>query len=297
MKRFLLTLYILSLGLVSHSYPADGTTFSCDSQGDSISFDYQRIVQKIFNDDELFILFYMDAALIVDPTQESQIVKLVDAEDPWGDVKEFLYGKSNIYFCPSDKQLGKAIEYIKCPIDTTMLMSDKYGMYRLSSPEELFKNRGDSFRRANHKAIVFGGLQYDSALEGEDNMLAFRGQDSMREQGLQYTPLKSSYYEAIYVDSVMRKNGMEVALMTGENGTETSFYQIPGKNVDILHIASHAYYTPEIDNMASKSLEEWMLSHSGLVLSGANNGCTFSDNDGHLTAYEISQTDLSSINL
>lgn len=282
---------------MTYSYPADGNTISGDFHADNMSLDYQRIVRKIFKDDELFILFYMDAALIVDPTQDSQIVKLVDAEYPWKDVKEFLYGKSNIYFCPSDKQIGKAIEYMNCPIDTAMLMSDKFGMYRLSSPEELFKNRGDSFRQSNHKAIVFGGLQYDNALEGGDNLLAFRGIELSREQGLQYTPLKSSYFEAIYVDSVMRKNGMEVALLTGENGSESAFYHIPGKNIDILHIASHAYYAPEIDNRASRSLPEWMLSHTGLVLSGANNGCNFTKEDGHLTAYEISQTDLSSVKL
>ncbi len=297
MKRFLLLLYILLLGIVTYSCPADGNTISGDFHADGMSLDYQRIVHKIFKEDELFILFYIDAALIVDPTQDTQIVKLVDVEDPWKDVKEFLYGKSNIYFCPSDKQIGKAIEYMNCPIDTAMLMSDKYGMYRLSSPEELFKNRGDSFRQSNHKAIVFGGLQYDSAFEGGDNLLAFRGQEPTREQGLQYTPLKSSYFEAIYVDSVMRKNGMEVALMTGENGSESAFYQIPGKDVDILHIASHAYYAPEINNSASRSLQEWMLSHTGLVLSGANNGCNFTQDDGHLTAYEISQTDLSSVKL
>lgn len=297
MKRFLLILYILSLGIGMYCHPANGNTISSDSQGDSLFLDYQRIVHKIFKEDELFILFYMDAALIVDPTQDSQIVKLVDAVNPWKDVKEFLYGKSNIYFCPSDQQIGKAIEYMNCPIDTALLMSDKFGMYRLSSPEELFKNRGDSFRQSNHKAIVFGGLQYDRALEEGDNLLAFRGQEPTREQGLQYTPLKSSYFEAIYVDSVMRKNGMEVALITGENGSEAAFYQIPGKNVDILHIASHAYYAPEIDNNASRSLQEWMLSHTGLVLSGANSGCNFTKDDGHLTAYEISQTDLSSVKL
>ena len=129
----------------------------------------------------------------------------------------------------------------------------------------------------------------------DENLMAFRGLEMTRELGAQYSPLKSSYYEAVYIDSIMRKNGMEVALMTGERGTEYSFYQIPDESVDILHVASHAYYTPEIDNNSSASLQEWMLSHTGLVLSGANNGCDFSKDDGHLTAYEISQTNLSSI--
>ena len=291
MNRGLFIIYLILSGVFSYPVLVYGGSMSKDS------LDYHSVIHKIFKDDDLFILFYMDAALIIDPMQDRQVAKTVDAEEPWGDIKEFLYGKSNIYFCPSDKQIGKAIEYMKCPIDTAMSMYDKFGMYRLSSPKELFKNRGDSFRQSNHKAVVFGGLQYDDTVEYEGNLLAFRGQDYTREQGIQYTPLKSSYLEAIYVDSVMRKNGMEVALLTGENGNESSFYDIPNYNVDILHIASHAYYTPESDNTSSETLQEWMLSHAGMVLSGGNNGCNFTKNDGHLTAYEISQTDLSSIKL
>ena len=297
MNRLLCIIYLIVIGIYLYPFPIYGNNPVVHNRNEDMSMNYQDLIHKIFKDDDLFILFYMDAALIVDPKQESQIVILVDAEDPWKDVKEYLYGKSNIYFCPSDKQISKAIEYMNCPIDTAMLMSDKFGMYRLSSPEELFQNRGDSFRSSNHKAIVFGGLQYDNAMGNDENLMAFRGLEMTRELGAQYSPLKSSYYEAVYIDSIMRKNGMEVALMTGERGTEYSFYQIPDESVDILHVASHAYYTPEIDNNSSASLQEWMLSHTGLVLSGANNGCDFSKDDGHLTAYEISQTNLSSIKL
>lgn len=256
---------------------------------------YKELVTQIFKDDELFVLFYLNLALVVDPTQNSQIVKTITTENPWESLINYLNGKSNIYFCPSGNQLNIAIEYMPCPLDKDILMSDRYGMYRLSSPEELFQNRGENFRQSKHKAVVFGGLKYDEMSEPQkDNLLAFRGK---RQAVNGYEFLRSTYEEAIYIDSIFRKNGIETALLTGENGTEESFAQISSSHADILHIASHGEYNPDKDYLESSSLQEWMMSHSWLALSGADNDTTNGENDGRLTAYEISQTDLTGVNL
>ncbi len=256
---------------------------------------YKQVVNELFKEDELFVLFYLNLALVVDPTQDTQIVETITTDNPWESLTKFLQGKSNIYFCPSGSQLNRAIEYMPCPLDQDILMSDRYGMYRLSSPEELFKNRGESFRQSKHKAVVFGGLKYDEMSGHQvDNLLAFRGQ---REAVNGYEYLRSTYEEAIYIDSIFRKNGIETALLTGENGTEDSFAQIPSSHADILHIASHGEYNPDKDNLESSSLQEWMMSHSWLALSGADNDAANGRNDGKLTAYEISQTDLTGVNL
>lgn len=256
---------------------------------------YKEVVTQIFKDDELFVLFYLNLALVIDPTKETQAVERVSCENPWESLTDYIKGKSNIYFCPSGSQLSIAIEYMPCPIDPDILMSDRYGMYRLSSPDELFKNRGESFRNTKHKAVVFGGLKYDKESKPiNDNLLAFRGK---REAIEGYKYLKSTYEEAVYIDSIFRKNGIETALLTGEDGTERSFSQISNHQVDILHIASHGFYEPDKDNTESSSLQEWMMSHAGLVLSGAEKESLDKANDGRLTAYEISQTDLSGVNL
>lgn len=292
MKVFIFYLCILST-LVTNAQSYRSTQII---QSDSIRHvHYKQVVKEIFKEDDLFILFYLNLALVVDPTQNSQIVETIKTENPWESLTKYLNGKSNIYFCPSGNQLNVAIEYMSCPLDKNILMSDRYGMYRLSSPEELFKNRSDSFRQSEHKAVVFGGLKYDEISEPQkDNLLAFRGK-RVAINGYDY--LRSTYEEAIYIDSIFRKNGIETALLTGENGTEESFAQIPSSHADILHIASHGEYNPYKDNLESSSIQEWMMSHSWLALSGANNDADNSGNDGRLTAYEISQTDLSNVNL
>ena len=257
---------------------------------------YKQIAGNVLKDDELFVLFYMDLALVVDPTRDSQIVEHITTDNPWESLSSYLNGKSDIYFCPSGSQLNVAIEYMPSPLDKTSMMSDEYGMYRLSSPEELFNNRGESFsRQLKHKAVVFGGLQYEEHnTSSNDIELAFRGEKRGIIAGYDY--LKSTYEEAVYIDSIFRKNSIETALLMGENGTEESFYKIPKNNVDILHIASHGVYNPTQDNLKSNSLQEWMMSHSWLALSGIDDDKTLG-HDGKLTAYEISQTDLSKVNL
>lgn len=253
---------------------------------------YKQIVKKILKDDELFVMFYLDAALIIDPNADTQVIKQIITDNPWESLKEHLYDKSDIYFCPSGTQLDVAIEYMSCPIDENTIMSNQFGMYRLSSPEELFKNRGESFRSSSHKAVVYGGLNYDDSINNKP-LLAFnrnRGADS-------YEKLKNAESEAQYVDSLLRKQSIEVAFMSGNNGSEKSFYKIPSTKADILHVASHGEYQPYDDNFASRTLEEWMMSHSALILSGYNTSSSKSNEDGRLTAYEISQTDLSHIKL
>ena len=294
MKKFICFIFVCFCTLIVNAQDVDYAKTRQETEAERRA-QYKEVVTQIFKDDELFVLFYLDLALVVDPTKETQVVERITTDNPWESLTEYIKGKSNIYFCPSGSQLSVAIEYMSCPSDPDILMSDRYGMYRLSSPEELFENRDENFRNSKHKAVVFGGLKYDEeSIPTTDNLLAFRGN---REAIEGYRYLKSTYEEAVYIDSIFRRNGIETALLTGEDGTEHSFAQIPNHQVDILHIASHGFYEPDKDNTESSSLQEWMMSHAGLVLSGAEKDTSDKTNNGRLTAYEISQTDLSGVNL
>lgn len=291
MRTVILTLLISAVALLSYAQTTIPLHLQAEEQDRCA--EYRRITNKVLKDDELFVMFYMDAALVVDPNADIQIVKQIKTENPWESLKEYLYDKSNIYFCPSGSQLGVAIEYMPCPDDANVIMSDRYGMYRLSSPEELFKNRGEAFRNSKHKAVVFGGLDYDDMSDDAETLLAFRGKRSAEGYG----KLKNAYEEAIYIDSLLRRKGIDVALLNGEQGSERSFYELPSSKADILHIASHGEYKPNEDNIESHTFEEWMMSLSALILSGYNQFSEDTKNDGRLTAFEISQTDLSNIKL
>ena len=63
------------------------------TSGDNCSFNYRQVIRQILEDDELFVLFYLDAALIVDPNEESPIVIPISTYKPWVSIKENLFDK------------------------------------------------------------------------------------------------------------------------------------------------------------------------------------------------------------
>lgn len=157
----------------------------------------------------------MNIALVIDPEMDNQIVVPIQTDNPWASLTRYIQNKSNIFFCPSERQLSLAIEYMQCPLDTSIMMSDRYSMYRLSSPEQLFKGDWRIGKGNQCKAVIFGGLKYgalpDSLDESSNNLLAFRG---VREAVSEYEFLNSTYDEALYIDSIFRKHRIEVALLT-----------------------------------------------------------------------------------
>jgi len=99
-------------------------------------------------------------------------------------------------------------------------------------------------------------------------------------------------------------------LLTGASATESAFKNLCGNSPDILHIATHGFFIPNttvIDNLPPSSENRFgyienPLFRSGLILSGGNHGWKYSNNpldseDGILTAFEISNLDLSNTKL
>ena len=108
-------------------------------------------------------------------------------------------------------------------------------------------------------------------------------------------------------------------LYSGEEGTEGSFKGLSGKGVNMLHLSTHGMYV-EPENIKQKKQElnydflelitndddpvkeDIVLTHSFLVMSGGNSlsrreAIVSGMNDGILTAFEISQLDLSSVDI
>ncbi|MCZ2298525.1 MAG: CHAT domain-containing protein, partial [Chitinophagales bacterium] len=92
---------------------------------------------------------------------------------------------------------------------------------------------------------------------------------------------------------------------------EENFKDLNNKSISVIHLATHGFFLPRINNTNNSNAEQPTTSYntatdpmlrSGIILSGANyawNG-GFVPNykeDGIVTAYEISQLDLSNTNL
>jgi CHAT domain-containing protein len=149
----------------------------------------------------------------------------------------------------------------------------------------------------------------------EPNWSPFQPDESLRSNTWKY--LSGSASEALEIKGILQTAKIEVQLDTGYFATEESIKLIGYQTSDsprILHIATHGYFFPdpksEVNNgLTSNSMSapmfkisELPMIRSGLVLAGAQEVWTSgiapkNREDGILTAYEISQMNLSNTEL
>lgn len=197
------------------------------------------------------------------------------------------------------------------PIES--LLDDKVA-YRLTSTKELLKQYP---KRKNYDIIAYGGLDYNSYdTISHHNKFFTRGTLSSKATRGSREFLKGTLVEVEKLEELAEmSSNTTVSTYKGSFGSEDSFYLLEGSNYNILHIATHGfYYTPEeikekkedrhnytFIDFDSEDYEK-MLTHTGLILSGANNALKGEPipkgyEDGILTAREIADTDLSNFDL
>ena len=222
----------------------------------------------------------------------------------------------NIYFSPDGILHRLPIEYSN--VEGIGEMMEHYNLYRLSSTKDiLFHNQSFS----NNNAILYGGLDYDG-LADESNLTTDSSNNSLlRSINARggFDPLYSTLEEVKEIGGLLGDKHVSTTLYTGENGTEDSFKALSGKDVNILHISTHGMYVGPskveqkrrennfdflkiITNEKDPVIEDIVLTHSFLVMSGGNKLSHretqgVGSSDGILTAFEISYTDLSKVDL
>jgi len=152
---------------------------------------------------------------------------------------------------------------------------------------------------AYQSATLLGGITYDEMQEIELQELAV---NNLRD-GID--PLPATLEEVNFVAKLMESNGGKCTILKGIEATEKAIKDITGKNSPhIFHFATHAKYLSSIDSIGKQAEMQGRLQSSGnplqrsmLMLSGANTSWTSneyiprSENDGVLTAYEVTQMD------
>lgn len=246
----------------------------------------------------------------------------------WLPILSELDNIENIYFSPSGQLHNLPIESFPIPM-SNKYMSERYNIYRLSSTREIVLDKstieGDS-------VAIYGGLRYNMTLsELEENSKLFpkshvRGEDininDIRGaiKSIKYLP--GTKKEAEKILSIMQNSkiaNFSITKYFDNEGTETSFKNLSGKNNRIIHIGTHGFYINDasikrLDSISTMqkmmgnksdiaiSVEDKALSRSGLFMAGADyrykggnlpNGL----DDGILTSYEISTMDLSGLDL
>lgn len=226
----------------------------------------------------------------------------------WGTLSNELQGVSNVYFAVDGDFHKIPIEYY--PDHEGKSLFDKKQCFRLSSTREIVKQKTVHPQKIKD-VVIYGDIDYDYCENVEDSV-AYQEQEVITEDSIStergaldiFLPLKGTKFEMEQISFLLQRQGVFPVCYKKEIATEESVKALSYHSPTWLHFGTHGFYSPEPlgvdendDELSYQSTEEYVLSKSALVFTGANNtlleGNPDSNRDGFLTAYEMSTLDLS----
>ncbi|MFN0213825.1 MAG: CHAT domain-containing protein, partial [Saprospiraceae bacterium] len=209
-------------------------------------------------------------------------------------------------------------------------LADSYHLVPMGSTRQLAMDRSSEGQIQLSDALIYGGVRYEmdsSAItkaNAEQNVAAqdttgglfgFAHQtEAQRGENWNYLP--GTEKEARYLDNLLRRRGISTTLRLGYDATEESFKQIgqSGPSPSLLHIGTHGFFFPDPQDTSRRratlsgdepvfKISEYSMIRSGLKLAGAKYAWEHGHplpgghEDGILTAYEVSQMNLSNTQL
>lgn len=217
----------------------------------------------------------------------------------WKPLEKDLAGIKTIYYSPAG--LLHRINVDAIPVSATETLADRFQLVALNSTRQLVVP--NEIKNMNKDAVLYGGIDFDTF------------GDSVTRGG-SWTYLPGTEREVNSLEKIMRSATLKTTVKKGADATEESFKKTGSNNSPspkILHIATHGYFFPDPREKASSQLaagsqepvfkmSDHPMLRSGLLLSGGNKGwegdrSMEGKEDGVLTAYEISQMNLSNTEL
>lgn len=262
------------------------------------------------------ITLYDESQLEEIKKTDSRDIRDIVGELIWKPILAQYTTVKNIYFSPDGILHMLPIEYYTA--DGMHSMFEHYNMYRLSSTKEIVWNTGN---QQPISAVLYGGLDYnhinENASESNNSEVSSMWRGIADRGG--FDPLLNTALETQEIKEILAAKNISTTLYSGENGTEESFRELSGQDYSIIHLATHGMYiSPDVVDTKKKESnfdfleslaslndpvkEDVTLTHSFIVMSGGNRviareRVSDKNNDGILTAKEISQVDFSRLNL
>jgi CHAT domain-containing protein len=232
-----------------------------------------------------------------------------------------LVGINTIYYSPSG--VLHRLNLGAIAVDEETILSDRYNMVALNSTRQLVIPA--IVNAPANNALLVGGVNFEvdtlqSALE-ETPLISSRSSiGSWSEAGTRggsWSSLTWTGKEVERISTTLTTSGFTTTKYTGAQATEEAIKAIglDAASPRILHIATHGFFFPDplsvighrssvdMDNEPVFKSSDNPMIRSGLILAGGNyawqNGKPVSPDreDGILTAYEISQMNLSNTEL
>ena len=250
----------------------------------------------------------------------------------WQDMEKELPGVKTIYYSPSG--LLHKIAFSAMPTDReNVLLSDKYDLHLLSSTREIARLKKGTASLMQDATVVYGGLTYDRQQLAQhrpkkqepETQKRYRDKDRRPAAELPSAELRSGFSEWKYLAGTKAEAEQIVSSLESkrvpyqsyaeDKGNEESFKELSDTKTGVIHLATHGFFLPDIENKIVENLVQRLgagkekpfenpLLRSGLIMSGANEQWIAKEyitdddmEDGILTADEISRLNLTKTKL
>ncbi|MBK9108784.1 MAG: CHAT domain-containing protein [Saprospiraceae bacterium] len=239
----------------------------------------------------------------------------------WKPIDSFLMNIDKIYLTASG--MLHRLNFNAMEVVDGSTLGDRYKLVQLGSSRQLAHNKEATWNQTS--VVLFGGINFDSNGEAEldyPNAHNLQNLNHISDTSMQKNIYTSNWNYLPGTDTEIRniykqflKSKIPVIQYRDKYATEAILKKL-GNGKDsprVLHIATHGYFLPEpkVDQMDTSIENSYQTSikyskqpmlRSGLVFAGGNKawqGVQTKDGqeDGILTAYEISQMNLSNTEL
>lgn len=212
----------------------------------------------------------------------------------WAPLSEALEDKEVIYY--SACGILNRLNLSAISIDEEMVLADRYTMINMLSTRSI----GNEYHAVGEEDIyLLGAVSYENEQDRDKDITAMRSADAVDDwQYLRWTEKEINQIEELATDA-----NINIHKVVGNDATEAQFKHIgiKGNSPKIIHLATHGYFLQKENEDTPRTLanlidQENPMLRSGLIMAGANekyNSTVDVEDDGILTAYEISNMNLS----
>jgi CHAT domain-containing protein len=233
----------------------------------------------------------------------------------WKKLEKELSGVKTIYYATDG--LLHQVPFAALGDKKSATIGERFNLVQLSSTANLV---GLKPRQQAKKITLIGGVDYTFDTTSKSKILqpqySYLDSESLsrssstnsRGQAWSYLPGTKTEVEAI--SALAEKRGVSTTLLIDDLPTEDQIKELSGNSPSVLHIATHGFFFENPKQQKRDRLDQELqfvqaedpLLRSGLLLAGANyawkNGSNpYEEDDGILTALEISNLDLKNTDL
>lgn len=216
----------------------------------------------------------------------------------WAPLSEYIKKGDNVYY--SSSGILDNINFSAICDKSGKPLGELYTIAKLSSTSKIAKLSENS--NPLRDVALWGGLEYNREK-------TFTESNDGTRSGWAFLP--GSLAESSSISGMLENSHIKHLLFQGLNGDEASFKRMNGQSMSTLHLSTHGFYIPASkanrnDFISSLSNGEETQGNAmircGLMMAGGNSAWiggkeTMSSDDGVMTALEIGNLDLSSVDL